>query len=160
MDLSGRPTVASASEAQKNTKDNVLDVDKHKGKAGTYKGPSTGPAGGVFKPNKGGTKIKEKPSETEEEAAARKRSAEILAEVMAEQEAEEAARRAAEESAAIQEGAEVDEPEPEAEAEPEPEPAAEEPAAGGDGDEYVHDVLSCVQSRPAHAVLSGLQALG
>lgn len=123
MDLSGRPTVASASEAQKNTMDNVLDGDKHQGKAGVYKGNATGPAGGIFKTNKSGGKVAEKRADTTDaDVEARKRSAQILAEVMAEQEAEEAAAKAAAEaeSAAAQE------------AEPEPEAAAEPEESGGD----------------------------
>merc|ERR1740117_2199762 len=58
VDLGGRPMVASASEAQKNTSDGVNNTDKWSGKADVYKGESPGKAGGVFAVDKPGTKPK------------------------------------------------------------------------------------------------------
>lgn len=69
MDLAGRPTVASASEVKKNTKDNVLDTDKFKNKAGVYKEGSSAPKS-TFKMTRPGSigkkpKLKTKPSLSE-----------------------------------------------------------------------------------------------
>eukprot|EP00040_Diaphanoeca_grandis_P005517 m.33180 g.33180 ORF g.33180 m.33180 type:complete len:461 (+) comp16771_c1_seq1:103-1485(+) len=52
VDLGGRPMVASASEAKKNTKDNVLDTDKFKGKSSSGSKQSAL----VFKTSKPGSK--------------------------------------------------------------------------------------------------------
>jgi hypothetical protein len=74
MDLAGRPTVASASEAQKNTKDNVLDVDKFKGKALGAHRPSTSSKTSPSKPTPAAAKPSPaKKEDTSEEAAARQR---------------------------------------------------------------------------------------
>lgn len=126
MDLSGRPTVASASEAQKNTMDNVLDTDKFKGKANVYKGDAAAP---------GGTKKKRSLTEAQKQAlaAARKASQDILAEKDAEDAAVADATKAAEESALVQEGGDIGEA-----AAPEPEPvvsAAADADADADGED-------------------------
>ena len=162
VDLGGRPMVASASEAQKNTADSVNNTGKWSGKADVYTGGSTSKSGAVFAVDKPGTKPKAaakpaaaaKPSlemsdssateVVQKRAAAGKSSLEKLRAMKAKRKSQ----IEAEAPPVVDTPAPEPEPEPVVATEPEPEPVVEAPAP-----EPVVEAPAPEPAAPAAAVL-------